>query len=202
MAKTPEAGPDLNDVTVMFHVTEDEMAKAEALISRALANELENEKDGAKLYTAILAALDQVVPAAKLTEKAAQGEVIGLAVLRKGQALPDSRFRRRPAQPPSPAQNAQPSPATAGGEPIMAAAIDPKTAMGAKLNGVLMTELPAERVAELKIFSEQQGIPYPTHQGTVSLDGKTELKVYQLSNGQRVVDAVDLHRFFTQFGGI
>jgi hypothetical protein len=42
---------------------------------------------------------------------------------------------------------------------------------------------------------DDDGLPYATHEGVLKL-GSIELKCYQLSNGQRVIDAADAERFF------
>lgn len=39
------------------------------------------------------------------------------------------------------------------------------------------------------------GIPYATHDGVFRL-GTVEIRVYQLSNGKRVLDADDMERLF------
>jgi hypothetical protein len=46
-------------------------------------------------------------------------------------------------------------------------------------------------------WSEQSndGIPYATHEGAFEMQG-FQFKVYQLSNGQRLIDHDDLMRFF------
>lgn len=35
---------------------------------------------------------------------------------------------------------------------------------------------------------EQDELPYPTHEGVISIEGMFDLKCYQLSNGQRIID--------------
>lgn len=41
----------------------------------------------------------------------------------------------------------------------------------------------------------QDGLPYVTHEGLMKI-GDTELRVYVLSDGQRVIDVEDADKFF------
>ena len=44
------------------------------------------------------------------------------------------------------------------------------------------------------------GLPYTTHEGVLTIMGHG-FRVYQLDNGQRIVDADDLREFFTPMEG-
>ena len=39
-------------------------------------------------------------------------------------------------------------------------------------------------------------LPYATHEGVFKI-GEFEFKVYQLNNGQRLIDSEDMHRFWS-----
>lgn len=60
---------------------------------------------------------------------------------------------------------------------------------------------PVERlVAELQMIpvpsvQDPDGLPVATHEGTLTI-GDVSLKVWQLSNGRRVIDSGDLQRLF------
>jgi hypothetical protein len=43
--------------------------------------------------------------------------------------------------------------------------------------------------------NDGSGLPYVTHEGTLRI-GDHELRVYQLNDGQRVIDAADMQAFF------
>lgn len=43
--------------------------------------------------------------------------------------------------------------------------------------------------------SDADGLPHVTHSGVLDIAG-FQLKVYRLSDGQAVIDADDMHRFF------
>lgn len=45
------------------------------------------------------------------------------------------------------------------------------------------------------------GIPYATHEGSLEI-GETSLRVYQLSNGQRIIDGEDFEAFFSSLTDI
>jgi hypothetical protein len=53
-------------------------------------------------------------------------------------------------------------------------------------------ELPAPEHGE-------DGLPYATHEGTMQIGG-VELRVYQLSDGQRVIDVDDAAKLFGVWG--
>lgn len=44
---------------------------------------------------------------------------------------------------------------------------------------------------------ETGGLPYVKHEGVLNLGGAT-LRVYQLSNGQRIISSEDLERLFEE----
>lgn len=45
----------------------------------------------------------------------------------------------------------------------------------------------------------QEGIPHVTHSGILDVGG-IKLRVFQLSDGKRIVDAEDIERLFTMVG--
>lgn len=51
----------------------------------------------------------------------------------------------------------------------------------------------------LPVTNEATDIPYATHEGTLHVFD-LELRVYQLSNGQRVIGGESLSRFFDWLG--
>lgn len=63
-----------------------------------------------------------------------------------------------------------------------------KTPIGILLDAAGWRELPAG-------VGEPDGLPYATHTGILRI-GDAELTVYQLSTGERVIDAGDLERLF------
>jgi hypothetical protein len=62
--------------------------------------------------------------------------------------------------------------------------------MGDILGDLTLTPVPVPPAGE-----PFDGLPVVTHQGVLAVGGH-ELRVYQLSDGRRVVAADDVHRFF------
>ena len=58
-----------------------------------------------------------------------------------------------------------------------------------------LDDLPLEPVPPPPGGDGPGGLPYVTHAGTLRVAGH-ELRVYQLSDGRRVIDGADLERFF------
>jgi hypothetical protein len=58
----------------------------------------------------------------------------------------------------------------------------------------IIAELPMTPVAG-RSDDIDTGIPYVTHEGVLQLAG-CELRVFQLSNGKRVISAKDVHKMF------
>ncbi len=178
---------DPGDVTLFF----------EAMKVRGIPR----EADISVWFPALLEELEKIVPGSGLSVKA-EDDVIGIAVMRKGQDLPDNRFQRpdRPdATPPTQsAPQGQPGHRTG----ITAAKLPPGSPIAAKLGKVEMQPLPDGDVEQMRQLTAQSQVPYPTHEGVLNLDGKCDIKVYQLSDGQRIIDLESLQRFFATFGGI
>ena len=197
--------PVMNDKPLLlFHVLESEAEKAVAAMSAA-GIKFENGKPMKdEQHAAFIAALDKIVPGAKLVERAQQA-TISIAVLQPGKSLPDNRYQPDPRAPafatmvdqaPTPDQ-------VPAGMGIIAARAAPTPALQKKLGAVEVWEpLPEHTLQQIRQAATAEGMPYPTHQGVISLDGKATIKVYQLSNGERVIDAQDLHAFFSAFGGL
>jgi hypothetical protein len=189
----------IDEVTVMFNVTESEIEEVGKAIE---ARGLRKDAPRPEIFIEILTELDRRFPGHNICQLA-ETEAIGVAV-HPVEKLPDSRLTRLPPLmgPGEVASgSAQALPQARAGTGIIAAKLAP-AAMRGQLAGLEMVPLDEEIVAQYRKPSEARGMPYPTHQGVISLDGKGEIKVYQLSDGQRVVDAHDLHQFFTRFGGV
>jgi hypothetical protein len=54
-------------------------------------------------------------------------------------------------------------------------------------------EIPSN--AQIKTFEGGKEVPVATHEGTLNI-GKFKFKVYQLSDGRRVIDEKDIKDFF------
>lgn len=189
---------DIKDVTLFFHVLESEIDQAsEGMKARGFKQEAEPEA----WFPALLEELDKLIPSAGLVAKA-EIEAIGIAVIRKGASLPDNRFQRpaslSPIEPPEAPPGAGQVAKHVG---IAAARIADGSPLRKKVEQVPMQPMPPEEVAQLQVAAANN-IPWPTHQGVLRIDDKAEVKVYQLSDGQRVLDLEDLQRFFGKFGGV
>lgn len=73
----------------------------------------------------------------------------------------------------------------------MSAPGEGRTPMDAMLDGLEWTALPRDNE------EPWDGVlPYATHEGVLRMPGCPPLRVYQLSDGSRVIDAADLETFF------
>ncbi len=70
-----------------------------------------------------------------------------------------------------------------------------KTPFDIMLDKADWQELPRP-IVQAELESELEGgVPFATHQGTITVADKT-LRVFQLSNGQRIIEANDMAAFF------
>jgi hypothetical protein len=183
---------DPRELTLAFHLTTDEIKKATELVK---ARGITRLTPAEEVFPVMLQVLDQMIPGARLVEKAKAGEVIALVSFPPEQ-MTDSRFNRLK-------EIGAEAPAPEAGEQVMTLAlarVSPTSSIGGKLAALEMVPLPEDLIEQLR--SRANGQPHPTHKAALSVDGKAEIMAFQLSNGERVLDASGLSDFFAAFGGI